>query len=268
MSDGFRWDPVQYVRYAEERGRPFNDLIARIGIDDPRRVVDLGCGPGALTSTLAARWPNATITGVDSSVHMIKAAREYAAPGRLEFVHGDIRRWKPPGTVDLVVANAVLHWVPDHLDLVGDIAAWLAPAGALAFQVPDNFAAPSHLIIHELRVSPTWRDRLAAGADDDAAVESPATYLTALAEAGLVPDVWQTEYLHLLPADNAVLEWIKGTALRPVLDALAGDPSATQRFLDDCGASLLEAYPPGPYGTVFPFRRTFAIGRRPAATAR
>lgn len=117
-------------------------------------------------------------------------------------------------------------------------------------------------------MSPTWRDRLADGADDDAAVERPASYLTGLADAGLVPDVWRTEYLHLLPGDDAVLEWIKGTALRPVLDALADDAAATQQFLEECGARLLEAYPPGEYGTLFPFRRTFAIGRRPVATAR
>jgi trans-aconitate 2-methyltransferase len=260
MSSTMRWDPTQYGRYADERGRPFIELIARVEVDDPQRVVDVGCGPGSLTRTLSERWPNAHVTGVDSSADMIEAAAPLTEAGRLEIVRADLRDWRPTEPVDVVVANAVLQWVPGHLDLLSSLAAWLGPAGALAFQVPDNFDEPSHTIIRDLRGSARWRDRLGADADRSIGVERPETYLDALTEAGLHPDVWQTTYLHMLRGADAVLEWIKGTALRPVLDLLADDVAAAQEFLDECGAALRVAYPEGQYGTRFPFRRTFAVG--------
>jgi trans-aconitate 2-methyltransferase len=150
--------------------------------------------------------------------------------------------------------------VPGHLDVIATVAGWLNPGGAFAFQVPDNFTFPSHVAIRELRLSPKWSDRLAAGADREAGVESPETYLRAIAAAGLQPDVWHTTYLHLLTGEDPVLEWVKGTALRPVLSALADDPAATEEFLAECGARLRESYPSGPDGVIFPFRRIFAVG--------
>jgi trans-aconitate 2-methyltransferase len=255
------WDPGQYLRYADERGRPFADLLARIPVADARTVVDLGCGPGTLTRGLIDIWPQAVIIGVDSSADMIDAAAEHEVTGRLDFVQGDAQDWQPAGPVDVVIANAVLHWVPGHLGLIGRIAQWLTPGGVFAFQVPDNFTFPSHLVIRDLRLSAKWRDRLGAGADRQAGVESAEAYLGAMLEAGLDPDVWSTTYLHVLTGDDAVLEWVKGTALRPVLTALADDPEASADFLAECGEQLRAAYPPGPHGTVFPFRRIFAIGR-------
>jgi trans-aconitate 2-methyltransferase len=262
VAASYRWDPGQYVRYSEQRGRPFDELVRRIPVDSPDHVVDIGCGPGSLTVTLADRWPTARITGVDSSADMIATAASLAAPDRVEFIHADLREWRPDEPVDVIVGNAVLHWVPGHVDLLATLAGWLAPAGALGFQVPANFDEPSHVVIRDLCRSTRWQHRL-GDAIDRAAVEAPATYLSALADLGLVPDVWQTTYLQLLPGDNAVLEWVKGTALRPALDALAGDTAATGRFLAECGAALLAAYPPGRHGTLYPFRRTFAVGRRP-----
>jgi trans-aconitate 2-methyltransferase len=261
-SAAYRWDPAQYVRYSDERGRPFHELVARIPADAPLRAVDIGCGPGSLTATLAARWPTARITGIDSSPDMIAAATAAAEPGRIEFHEADLRDWRPDDEVDVVVANAVLQWVPGHLGLLPHLAGWLAPGGSLAFQVPDNFAEPSHTIVRDLCESPRWRERLGPGGAGVAAVERPTDYLRALADAGLSPDVWQTSYLHVLPGDDAVLEWIKGTALRPVLAALDGDADATSEFLAECGAALREAYPRGLHGTVFPFRRTFAVAQR------
>jgi trans-aconitate 2-methyltransferase len=261
-----RWDPAQYLRYADERSRPFVELLARVRATAPAVVVDLGCGPGTLTATLAQRWPAARIIGVDNSAEMIEAAATYAHPagdegGSVEFHCADVREFRPDGSVDVVVANALLQWVPDHLTMLSDIASWLVPGGELAFQVPDNFAAPSHVTVRDLRLSAEWHDRLGAAADRGAAVATPEEYLTTLAEAGLDADVWTTTYLHILHGDDPVLEWIKGTALRPVLTALADDPDATERFLRQCAGKLREAYPPQPYGTVFPFRRTFAIGQ-------
>jgi trans-aconitate 2-methyltransferase len=262
-----RWDPAQYARYGDERGRPFHELLARVRVADPAYVVDLGCGPGPLTRILADRWPQARVVGVDSSPEMVAAAQELAVPGRLTFEVADLATWAPDGPCDLVVANAALHWVAGHVDLLVRFAGWLRPAGALAFQVPDNFGEPSHTLLRDLRRSPRWRDRLGAGADRGAAVEQPVTYLRALAAAGLQPDVWQTEYLHVLPGEDAVLEWTRGTALRPVLSILAPDGAATAEaaeFEAAYAAALRAAYPRAEFGTVFPFRRTFAVGHAPA----
>jgi trans-aconitate 2-methyltransferase len=259
-----RWDPVQYERYADERNRPFDELIARVQATypeghHPARVVDLGCGPGPLTRSLADRWPDAEIVGVDNSVDMVEAAGAHALPGRVSFVLADLATWRPDAPVDIIVANAAFQWVPGHLQLIGELAGCLTRPGVLAFQVPDNFDAPSHTLLRELRESPRWQSRLGAGADRSAGVERPQRYLEALIDAGLHADVWQTEYLQVLPGDDAVLEWVKGTALRPVLTAL--DEAETAAFLDDYAERLLAAYPRQPFGTVFPFRRTFAVGR-------
>jgi trans-aconitate 2-methyltransferase len=257
-----RWDPQQYGRYADERGRAFFELLARVDVDVPRLVVDLGCGPGSLTATLAQRWPHARVIGVDSSEHMVAAATSYAVPGRLEFVHANLDSYEPAGRVDVVVSNAALHWVPGHLELLPRFASWLAPRGAVAFQVPDNFGEPSHTTLRDLRLSSRWRDRLAADADRAAGVERPGTYLEALVAAGLHADVWQTSYLHVLHGHDPVLEWVKGTALRPVLTAL-DEASERDAFVAEYAEALRAAYPPRPDGsTVFPFRRTFAVGRR------
>ncbi|MGN6475341.1 MAG: methyltransferase domain-containing protein [Mycobacteriales bacterium] len=260
------WDPVQYLRYADERSRPFFDLLARVPAAAPSRVVDLGCGPGTLTRTLGQRWPDADVVGVDSSQEMIATAESEAGFARLTYVCADLRSWLPSDipngdAPDVVMANAVLQWVPDHVELIETIAGWLAPCGTFAFQVPANFDSPSHTVIRELREAPQWRDRVGTDANREAAVETPETYLEALAAAGLEPDVWQTTYLHRLTGDDPVLEWVKGTALRPVLTVLADDAEATSAFVGECAAGLRAAYPVGADGTtVFPFRRTFAVG--------
>ena len=254
-----RWDPVQYTMYGDERSRPFFELLARVDVDDPAAVVDLGCGPGGLTATLLRRWPRARIVGVDSSADMVAAAREHEIDGRLSFVHAEAGEWTPDGPVDVVVANALLQWVPGHVDLFARFGSWLRPGGVFALQVPDNFGEPSHTLLRDLRTSPRWAAQLGADADRAAGVERPETYLRALLDAGLEPDVWQTSYLHVLAGDDPVLEWVKGTALRPVLYALASEQER-EEFLAEYAVALRAAYPPQPWGTVFPFRRTFAVG--------
>jgi trans-aconitate 2-methyltransferase len=257
-----RWDPAQYERYADERARPFTDLTARIDVAEPRLVIDLGCGPGSQTETLADRWPGARVIGIDSSAEMIAAAEPRHRPGQLEFVHADVRSYRPGEPVDVVTANALFQWVPGHLAQLATVAGWLAPGGVLAAQVPDNFGDPSHTLLRDLRLSARWRGKVGAGANRELAVERPERYLEALADAGLTPDVWQTTYLHLLSGPDPVLEWMKGTALRPVFSAFAGDPDALADFLGELAGVLASAYPAGPAGTVFPFRRTFFVGRR------
>jgi trans-aconitate 2-methyltransferase len=254
-----RWDPSQYLRYADLRGRPFVELTARIGADNPSYVVDLGCGTGELTATLAERWPDATVAGFDSSPEMIATAQQHAIPERLTFEVADLRSWKPQRPVDVLTANAVLQWVPGHLEMLRDLADALAPRGWLAFQVPDNFDEPSHTLLRDLRLSPRWREQLREGADRTAGVERPDTYLRKLIDLGLHADVWQTTYQQVLQGQDAVLEWVKGTALRPVLSLLE-DATERDEFLNEYSAALRDAYPQEAWGTPFPFRRTFAVG--------
>ncbi len=264
------WDPDQYLRHAGHRTRPFLDLLARIGPGPgagPARIADLGCGAGNVTALLADRWPAARVTGYDNSPQMLEQARRYAGP-RLDFVHADAATWAPgAGTYDLIVSNALLQWVPDH---AGRFPVWLdalTPGGTLAFQVPGNFAAPSHTILAALRDSPRWRSRLRGAGDRAAAVLEPDAYLTRLVALGCEADVWETTYLQILQGEDPVLDWVKGTALRPVLTALADDPGASGAFVAEYARALRAAYPTGPHGTVFPFRRIFAVARK-KATAR
>src|SRR4051795_9759080 len=257
------WDPGTYLRFGGERARPFADLLARVRVEAPRTVVDLGCGEGALTASLAARWPGARVTGIDSSPEMLAAAAAHAVPGRVTFKAGDVRTWVPDGPVDVLVSNAVLHWVPGHERLVGGWAAHLAPAGTLAVQVPGNFRAPTHALLAELCRSPRWAGRLAAVAPSPCAVLEPAGYLEVLSGAGLEADVWETTYLHLLTGPDPVLGWVRSTVLRPVLALL--DAAEGEQLTADYAAALRAAYPPRPDGTtVLPFRRIFAVGSRPA----
>lgn len=256
------WDPATYLRFGGERARPFADLLDRVPVREPRRVVDLGCGTGALTASLARRWPAARVLGVDSSAEMLAAAAEHAEPGRVEFMRGDVRSWEPDRPVDVVVTNAVLHWVPGHDRLLARWAAALAPGGALALQVPGNFRAPTHALLAELCAAPEWGGRLANVAPRPDAVLSPAGYLELLAGAGLSPDVWETTYLHVLSGRDPVLGWVRSTVLRPVLARLDDDEAA--RLTAAYAAALREAYPPRADGTtLLPFRRIFAVGTRP-----
>jgi trans-aconitate 2-methyltransferase len=257
------WNPVTYLRYGDERARPFVDLLARVGAPAPSVVVDLGCGQGELTASLARRWPRARITGVDSSATMLAAAAAHAVRGRVEFIAGDVRSWKPDEPVDLLVTNAVLHWVPGHDELLTRWAAGLAPGGWLALQVPGNFRAPTHALLAELCRSAEWSDRLAGAAPRPDAVLEPDGYLDVLAAAGLVADVWETTYLHVLTGPDPVLGWVRSTQLRPLLALL--DDADAGRFTEQYAAALREAYPMRADGTtLLPFRRIFAVGSRPA----
>jgi trans-aconitate 2-methyltransferase len=259
------WDPATYLRFAGERVRPFAELLSRIGAERPRVVVDLGCGDGSATATLAQRWPQAHVTGVDSSPSMLAAAAAHAVPGRLDFLAGDLRDWSPDRPVDVLVSNAALHWVPGHGPLLARWAADLAPGGWLAVQVPGNQAAPTHALLAGLVADPRWSARLAPGDDtvlDPAAVLTPAGYLEVLGGAGLTADVWETTYLHVLTGADPVLRWVSGTVLRPVLARLS--PADGEELTAEYAAALRAAYPARPDGTtLLPFRRVFAVGHRP-----
>lgn len=226
------WDPGQYARFGDERARPFIDLVNRIGASAPQVVVDLGCGNGPATMVLAERWPDARIIGVDNSEAMIEAATAHDVDGRVEWVLGDLATWDPVSVgspVDVITSNAALQWVDGHRDLLRPLVDALADDGWLAFQVPGNFGAASHRLMRSVgEEHPRWdviEEALRRPASDD-----PEDYLAALAGPDTSVDVWESTYLHVLdPAgaqENPVLEWVGGTGLRPVLEALTDEVSA------------------------------------------
>jgi trans-aconitate 2-methyltransferase len=254
------WDPVLYGRFADQRSRPFHELVARIGATAPANVVDLGCGDGALTATLAERWPSASVLGVDSSEEMLASAAPRKGD-RLSFVLERIEDWRPTGPIDVLVSNAALQWVPRHLSLLPRFVSALAPGGWLAVQVPGNFEAPSHTTLRMLCNSARWSDRLST-AGRWPSMPTPGDYIDALAGLGCAVDAWETTYAQVLQGVEPVLTWMRGTALRPVYARLSSEEIA--EFDAELGAMLREAYPPQPYGTVLPFRRIFAVAQAPA----
>ncbi|MFC4001279.1 trans-aconitate 2-methyltransferase [Prauserella oleivorans] len=250
------WDPDAYLHYGDLRARPFHELLARVPAQRPRRVVDLGCGPGNLTVTLARRWPGAEIEALDASPEMVAAARDAGVAARVADVHD----WSPAPDTDVVVANAVLHWVPDHREL---LRRWVPalPSGAwFAMQVPGNFDAPSHVLTRRLVASSEWAAELGDVLPGGDAVETPRGYADLFSDLGCAVDAWETTYVQRLTGPSAVLEWISGTTLRPVKAAL--DDACWQAFRAQLAPLLDEAYPPRPDGTTwFPFRRVFAVAR-------
>ncbi|MFG1703821.1 trans-aconitate 2-methyltransferase [Nonomuraea sp. M3C6] len=251
------WDPETYAVYADERSRPFIELISRVGAVDPDYVVDAGCGSGELTVELGKRWPRATVEGFDSSPAMITKARKLETPVR--FAVADVDTWRPDRPMDVIVSNAVLQWVPAHRDVLEHWVEALAPGGWLAFQVPGNFDAPSHVAIRELCASRAWSDRLGDVTRANP-VGDPVDYLDLLNDCGCQVDAWETTYTHVLRGADPVLDWVSGTALRPILDLL--DQDEQRRFKQDLAKPLAEAYPARSYGTPFPFRRIFVVAQK------
>jgi trans-aconitate 2-methyltransferase len=254
------WDPDRYLTYADERGRPFVDLLTRVGAERPSTVVDLGCGPGNLTSLLAERWPDAAVVGLDSSAEMIAKARTTApgrTGGRIDFEVADLRDWRPAEPVDVLVSNATLQWVPGHLELLPALVGAVAPGGWLAFQVPGNFAEPSHTIRAELAAEPAYAGHTAGVAVPSS--HDPADYLDALASLGCTVDAWETTYLHVLTGADPVFTWVSGTGARPTLQALPDD--LRPGFEAEFRRRLAAAYPEREYGVVLPFRRVFVVAQ-------
>jgi trans-aconitate 2-methyltransferase len=254
-----RWDPAQYLRFEQERTLPGRDLIARLGAATPKRIIDLGCGSGTSTALLRERWPDAHLTGLDSSPEMITAARKNDAT--VDWVLHDIRTWRSHVPYDLVFSNAALQWVPDHEDLFPRLLSSVAPGGALAVQMPANFDSPAHRAIREVAGSPPWAAHWGPHLRLPK-VGGLELYYRLIAPRASAVEIWQTEYVHVLPDTGAVLEWLKGTTLRPYLSAL-GSAADEAGFLRDLSRRIEVAYPRQPDGRVlFPFRRLFLVARR------
>jgi trans-aconitate 2-methyltransferase len=251
------WDPTQYLKFSDHRLRPALDLMAQMPLQACAAIWDLGCGPGNITKMLAERWPQAEVSGFDSSPEMLAKAR--AIKG-IAWMQGDIAQWQTPVPADLIFSNAALHWVPDHARLFPRLVAQLKPGGVLAVQMPRNHAAPSHTLLAETAKSGKWAARLAPHLESNQ-VAAPQDYYDWLTPLCAALDIWETVYLHALSGENPVVEWTRGSALKPFLDALAANERPD--FLAEYGVRVAAAYPPRPDGkTLFPFRRLFLIARR------
>ncbi len=257
------WDPGVYMRFTQERGRPFADLVGQVHARNPTQVVDLGCGPGDLTATLAHLWPGANIVGIDSSPSMIDKARALDSDVRFEV--GDLRAWSPGPDTCVVICNAALQWVDGHADLIQSWAGSMPPGSWLAFQVPGNFDASSHRALRGLARSPRWHQRLTDLVRGPDAVLEPHGYADLLLRNGLQINAWETTYLHLLDAPTGhphpVLRWMEGTALRPIQTTL--EPREWTDFRAQLHAELAQQYPTNHAKVAFEFRRVFAVAHVP-----
>jgi trans-aconitate 2-methyltransferase len=241
------WNPQQYLKFADHRRRPAIDLLARVALAAPGQVFDLGCGAGNVTRLLRERWPAARIVGVDSSAAMLAKAR--LEQPNVEWIEADLAAWRPDRPPDLLFSNAALHWLGGHETLFPALVGLLAPGGTLAVQMPRNHAAPSHTGMVEAARGGPWRARL-----------EPVLRPNPVA-APERPDVWEIEYLQVLEGEDAVVEWTKGSALKPLLDAL--DEPWRGQFLADYRARMRAAYPRRADGTtLFAFRRLFMVAEK------
>jgi trans-aconitate 2-methyltransferase len=230
--------------------------VSRVGAEEPRRVVDLGCGPGNLTLTLRRRWPDAAVEAWDSSPEMVQSARERGLDAQV----ADVRDWSPKPDTDVVVSNATLQWVPEHAELLVRWAGQLAAGSWIAMQVPGNFDAPSHQAVRDLARGQKWSEPLRDFPSRDGQVDAPSGYAELLTDAGCAVDAWETTYIHELSGENPVLEWISGTALTPVTSRLTAEQ--WQEFRRELIPMLDSAYPPRADGkTFFPFRRIFVVAQ-------
>jgi trans-aconitate 2-methyltransferase len=250
------WNPDQYLKYESQRNRPAVDLLARIEIKSPEIVFDLGCGPGNSTRLLVDRWRQARITGIDNSLEMLKrAAQDLPGPN---WIEANLQTWSPNYQADLLYSNAALHWLDDHAKLLPRLTDYLNPGGVLAIQMPGNYAFPSHLLI--LDAAKPWMDKIGQRIRADP-VEKLSFYYDMLTPIFSHLDIWETVYIQELKGENAVAEWLKGSALKPLIDLL--DKEEAESFFNDYSSLAQKAYPQRTDGiTLYPFRRVFIVAKK------
>lgn len=253
------WDANLYLQFGAERTQPSIDLASRIAVQSPRRIVDLGCGPGNSTEVLRRRWPEAEITGLDNSPEMIAAATKAYPQGR--WVLGDIPAWEAASPFDVVFSNAALQWVKDHATAFPHLIKQVAEGGALAVQIPAHIASPVHRLMLQIADEARWREEMEA-AKGALTMERPSFYYDALKPYASRIELWETEYNHVMENSDAIVEWIRGTGLRPFLEALESEDDQ-RAFLEKLRAGVARAYRQQYDGRVlFPFRRLFVIAYR------
>ncbi|HEX8596156.1 MAG TPA: trans-aconitate 2-methyltransferase [Pseudomonas sp.] len=251
------WSAKQYSLFEQQRTRPVLDLVAAIPTQRVQTAVDLGCGPGNSTEVLAARYPDAQVTGLDSSENMLTDARQRLPA--LAFERADIAAWNPGRPLDVILANASLQWVPDHGALYPRLVSKLSPGGSLAVQTPDNLQEPAHRLAREIAAKGPWASKIAAVKHPDR--HDASFYYSLLKPHCASVDVWRTTYFHPLQGHQAVVEWFKGSALRPYLEPL--DEAEKRAFLERYLVAISEAYPALEDGTVLlPFPRLFVMATR------
>lgn len=254
------WSATQYSRFESERTRPVRDLLTNIPTQTAAAAADIGCGPGNSTEQLQARFPDSTVTGLDSSPDMIAAARKRLP--HIRFETGDIATWRNANPFDVILANAALQWVPDHASLLPALIAKLTPNGSLAVQMPDNLDEPAHRLMRELAADGPWAGKLSGASKAREVRRGADWYYRTLHDTGATVDIWRTTYHHPLPGGaGAVVEWFKGSGLRPFLEPL--DAAEQADFLTRYHTAVGEAYPALSDGTVLlPFPRLFLVATR------
>jgi trans-aconitate 2-methyltransferase len=255
------WDPNLYLQFSGQRARPATDLIAQITLENPRRVVDVGCGTGNSTELLHMRWPQAELIGVDNSQEMLAQARAHHP--EWHWMDSSVEAWSPNGVFDLVFSNACLHWVPNHGPLFPRLLNYVAPGGALAVQMPNSHHLPAHVLMKEVANDPKapWATIL-AGASETYHVQPPSFYYDALRNTASRVNVWQSEYLQIMDGPQAILDWVRSTAMRRYTVPLASD-EMRRAFEQRCLERFREAYAADDQGkSLFPYRRIFIIAYR------
>ena len=250
------WNAEQYLKFEDERTRPSRDLLAQIPLADARKVVDIGCGPGNSTELLVKRWPQAAVTGIDTSADMLRQARE-RLPAQ-KFIETNVAHWAPPENTDVLFANASFQWVPGHLKQLQRLTGALPRGGVLAVQMPDNLDEPVHVLMREVAQSGPWHAQLADKARMRDALPTPGGYYDALRPLCSRLEIWHTIYNHVLDDAAAVVEWVKGSGLRPFIDPL--EAPERKLYLAEYAARVAAAYPPQQDGKVLlRFPRLFIV---------
>lgn len=253
------WDPNLYLKFSDQRARPASDLIAQIRLDDPRRIIDLGCGTGNSTEQLHGRWPQAEMAGVDSSAAMLAQARQHHPDW--QWIESRIEAWQANAAYDLIFSNAALHWVADHAALFPRLLSYLLPGGALAVQMPYNFQSPAHQAMKKVAADPRWKGKL-DGASENYNVQPIAFYYKVLSKTAAALNLWESEYLQIMNGTRAILDWVRSTAMRGYLDRLP-EGAERKQFEELCLREFEKSYPADEQGKVlFPYRRMFIIAYR------
>lgn len=259
MSAPRHWEPGHYLQFASARLRPALDLLARVPVARARAVTDLGCGAGNMAPHLRERFPEAAMTGVDGSAEMLARARADFS-GAAAWVRADIAAWTPEVAQDVIFSNAALHWLDDHAALFPRLLGFVAPGGALAVQMPNQFAEPSHALMRQTAAEGPWAKVLVPLLRPEP-VAPPAAYYGWLAPLCATVDIWETSYVQVMEGEDAVLAWISSTALKPLLEALEGE--AREAFRAALASKLRHAYPRRADGaTLFPFKRLFVVAHK------
>ena len=253
------WNPDLYLKFSDQRSRPAADLIAQIKLEDPTRIIDLGCGTGNSTEQLHARWPQAEIMGLDSSASMLKQAGEHHPDW--QWVLGDIASWKPDRRFDLIFSNAVLHWLGNHGELFPRLFHSVAPGGAMAVQMPNNFHSAVHQAMKRVAGDSRWAAVL-SNVSEKYGVQPVDFYYNTLRKLAEHLNIWETEYLQIMNGPKAIFEWIRSTGMRAYLENLASDDQRAD-FEELCLEEIEKAYRPNDQGKVlFPFKRIFIVAYR------